>query len=546
MEPSGFNDQFILATFLRPRKYINVKERMKTIIYQEIKEYGSSLKEVSKFIEEEFHKSTGSIDNAYIERKYIKYCSEFWLKESAEEMKILIDNKNYENVQRIFRSLSEVTSLSNIDPFFQRHYYKILFKNYHLISKEHETALINQFKDKCLEQISSYSISVKKELKFLETFDDFLSNSRKLQNIVTKLQLRKFCDDQLSFDKIIKKILLLRKIDFGENLTVLQKAAKNLQNERNLFFIEEFQKLISAHLKPILISEESIDNRLVIEVTGRNVAISEVLENLECKLENSKVEEVRFIGASIIHIDKNLENKIWCGKNIVIFTKKLKLHGQITWNVSGDDNIHTYTTNAGQGEQGADGFPGESGGNVLVIVDIIENPENFTIISNGGMGSKGQNGGNGSDGKDGEGITASEFQEKFPTPCKVFCWNDARKETIINNIKNISRTIITNWDGDCDAYLEAISNRGSMITFSYRRGIFMNPYGAYLLYKGSPGIAGGEGGEYGLGGEGGYPGDIKIRNFQNSINEFRIQLTELMSCQWKICMYMDGLLSYFD
>ena len=54
------------------------------------------------------------------------------------------------------------------------------------------------------------------------------------------------------------------------------------------------------------------------------------------------------------------------------------------------------------GQAGEDGEPGQSGGNVLIMTDSIENSKALTIISCGGNGADGQSGGNGRDGAAGK------------------------------------------------------------------------------------------------------------------------------------------------
>lgn len=75
----------------------------------------------------------------------------------------------------------------------------------------------------------------------------------------------------------------------------------------------------------------------------------------------------------------------------------------------------------------------------MILVEKIENPENFTIISNGGKGSKGQDGGNGRDGKDGVGITKADFDNEFPSVVKLAAPPGVRKELVSKTIKNIKK-----------------------------------------------------------------------------------------------------------
>jgi hypothetical protein len=321
------------------------------------------------------------------------------------------------------------------------------------------------------------------------------------------------------------------------------------------------------YIKPVEIQERKIDDRLVIEVTGKNVVVSAILNRLENKLsENTNTEEVRFVGADSVQIDAGFKNEVWHGKNVVVLTETIKIPDKVTWDVSGKDNNHVYSDHAGTGKDGVgkrgkDGYPGESGGNVLILAEKIENPERFSIISNGGKGSKGQDGGDGRDGDDGNDITKAEFDEKFPPAAKFSYVNRATNILkTVNNIKKDSRVIRTEWyeserdtlplkhdvifnvkvieevikdcnktitdgiryrtdKGKCsfkgNIFIKAMTNQGNEIIFSFERGGVTTNCQAFLLYKGSPGQPGGRGGEYGLGGEGGYAGEITVRNIES-------------------------------
>ncbi|XP_076226110.1 uncharacterized protein LOC116426667 isoform X1 [Nomia melanderi] len=556
------------------KEYSNEKQRIKAIIIGEIKEYKNNLVRVKGYIEEKFHKPLSFVDDAYIERKYMKYCSEFWIQEIIDFLKRSTDSKSCIFSQEIFSSLDSIESLSNIPNFFkQLEYYKLLIEHYPLVSKKNEKILISRFKKEYLEQTAAYTDYAEKELLFLETFLDFLSISTNLQSIIAELELEDFCCGKLSFHEFLKKIVDLDVSTYGANLAALQEVAKCLQQENDLFLIDKFKEVIGAYLKPVRIQERKTDDRLVIEVRGKNVVVSEILWRLENNLsKNSNVEEVRFVGADVIHIDSNLKSEVWHGRNIAVLTKAIKVHDKVTWNVSGEDNNHSYSSNAGtgkdsHGKQGKDGYPGESGGNVLILVEKIENPENFTIISNGGKGSKGQDGGNGKDGKDGESITKEEFKEKFP-PIADFgsgsIWRGGTIKKILNNITNDLLRVKTVWYtgantatiegiiidiediessnattckivGDSgnlpllrsfeqNFFIETVTRRGCEITFSFEYGDIWRRTvrQAFFLYKGSLGQPGGHGGEYGLGGHGGYAGDIIVRNLKNSDQKFGI------------------------
>ncbi|WP_265022446.1 DUF677 domain-containing protein [Wolbachia endosymbiont (group B) of Ischnura elegans] len=528
------------------KEHSDKKQEIKDIISKEVKEYKSNLVQVKDYIEERLHRSLSTIDNAYIERKYIKYCARLWLQETTNLLKELTESKSRAVIQEIFNSLDDIKDLSQIpNPLNQLECYILLMKHYELVRKEDEKIFISRFKKECLEQIVAYSDSAEKELVFLETFVDFLSSSKNLQSIIAELELGDFCRGDLSFDELINNIMKLEVDTYGENLTVLQEATEGLEEE-DLFLIDKFKEIIGAYIKPVEIQKRRIDNRLVVEVKGKNIVVSETLRQLEnALLENPNIEEVRFVGAGIIHIDTNLKSKVWQGRNVVILTKAIKVYDQVTWDVSGKDNDHTYSNNAGtgkdgHGKQGADGYPGESGGNVLILTEKIEGQENFTIISHGGKGSKGQNGGNGRDGKDGVGITKAEFDKKFP-PVADFSLGSIQREytikKIVENIKNDSSTVETVWytgannatiekiikdiedirsynetvcqiavAGDTtpllksfeeNIFIKTVTSQGNEVTFSFERGGGLTSRQAFLLYKGSLGQPGWQGGEYG-------------------------------------------------
>ncbi|WP_341819867.1 DEAD/DEAH box helicase [Wolbachia endosymbiont (group A) of Brachyopa scutellaris] len=520
------------------KEHSDKKQEIKDIISKEVKEYRSNLVQVKDYIEERLHRSLSTIDNAYIERKYIKYCARLWLQETTNLLKELTESKSRTVIQEIFNSLDDIQGFSQIpNPLNQLEYYTLLMEHYKLVRKEDEKVFISRFKKECLEQIVAYIDSAEKELVFLETFVDFLSSSKNLQSIIVELELEDFCRGDLSFDKLINNIMKLEVDTYGENLIVLKKVTEGLKEKEDLFLIDKFKEVIGAYIKPVEVQERRIDGRLVVEVTGKNIVVSEILWQLENTLsENSNIEEVRFVGADVIHIDADFKNKVWYGKNVVVLTKTIKVHDKVTWNVSGKDNNHTYSDNAGtgkdgHGKQGADGYPGESGGNVLILVEKIENPENFTIISNGGKGSKGQDGGNGRDGKDGVGITKTDFDNEFPSVVKLAAPPGVRKELVSKTIKNIKKNSLmiknelykNSEDSSAgNIFIEVTKNQGNEVIFSYCHGSLSLRYQAFLLYKGSLGQPGGHGGEYGLGGQGGYAGEIIVRNLENSSKEFGI------------------------
>jgi hypothetical protein len=96
---------------------------------------------------------------------------------------------------------------------------------------------------------------------------------------------------------------------YGKNLTVLKEATDDLKEE-GLFLIDKFKEVIGGYIKPVEIQEIKIDGRLFIEVTVKNIVVNQIVQRLENKFSESfNIEEVRFVGADIIHIDADFKIK---------------------------------------------------------------------------------------------------------------------------------------------------------------------------------------------------------------------------------------------
>jgi hypothetical protein len=489
---------------------------------------------------------------------------------------VLIANKHNKVIRDTLKSLSKITSLEEIpSPFNRLKYYQLLIKHQELVSEANEEVFISKFKEKCWEQTGSYCDFVEEEFTFLDAFVVFLG-SKNLCLVRTHPQ--RFCNGDLTFKELIEKIMCLKVNTYGKELIALQREIEHLNNEEDLFSIDKIKEAIEAYIKPVELQIKTADNRLIIEVIGKNLVTSEILLKLnDIILSNPEIEEVRFRVEDIIHIDTNIEKEIWHGKNIIVCTNRIKVHNEVTWNVSGKDG-EDYLTAAdtyenGEGKQGADGRPGESGGNIWILAEEIKNPEKFTMISNGGQGGRGQDGGNGKGGKNGEGIKREVFYKKFPTPANFlilptstekdgeekkgamedFTLLESQRRTNVRaNVKSIyeeAQTIETAWYSNAsyattndlivkeiiedvsniripledyrnkevpvftgNIFIKATTEQGNKITFSFEHGGGLTACQAFLLYEGSKGEPGGKGGECGLGGPGGYCGNIIIDN----------------------------------
>ncbi|XP_046489758.1 uncharacterized protein [Neodiprion pinetum] len=464
-----------------------------------------------------------TIDHSYIDRKYVKYCLRLWLREVENFISdTIINNSSIDIISDILNSLDTVHDLICIPaPLNQLMYYKLLIQNYKIIGNDNEKIFVKKFKANLLRQIILGNTSIRNELDFITAFIDFLCTFKSIQSITEELKLHDFISDCLPFKEFLHGLTNLEAYPNCKKFANLQEIAGCLETKKDFILTKKLKEVISAYIKPIEIQRQKLDGRLVIEVMGKRIAVSKILTPLERELLRNNIEEVRIVGADVLYIDADLKNKIWHGKNLIIFVKSIKIDGNVTWDVSGQDNNHIYSDNAGtagdgHGKQGADGFAGESGGNVLLQADDIENPKNLVIISHGGKGSGGQNGGHGKDGKDGQGISRADFDRTFPSVVKFWTtdetWDNLLRKTIFA-IKDRTKFVGNDYvPSRRNYFIREVTEEGNEITFSYCARDLLTNCQAYLLYTGSPGQPGGNGGEYGLGGQGGYGGELMTNN----------------------------------
>ncbi|XP_037943348.1 integrator complex subunit 11 homolog [Teleopsis dalmanni] len=123
--------------------YNDEKERIKVIIIEEITERKSNLLQVKNCIEREYEKSLSSIDNAYIEQKYMKYCTELWMEKVTALVQATTECNDTKLIQTILSSIDKIKTLSDIpESFKQLEYYKNLVDHYHFISENKKKNLI--------------------------------------------------------------------------------------------------------------------------------------------------------------------------------------------------------------------------------------------------------------------------------------------------------------------------------------------------------------------------------------------------------------------
>lgn len=499
---------------------VDERDNIDKTIASEVKDYKSTVKQIVSYLEESYCKPLSSFEIAYIEKKYLDLCTDFWHSEVSAYLKKLTDDKNSVVIRNIFASLDSITNLETIPHTFIESEYLNLLKLLKL-SEDDEKKLAQWFKQQCLTCVVEFSALAELELRFIENFVDFLSLTTNLKAVIVGLELEFFLRDEITLQDLLVNVSNLDVDAYGEGLSLLQASAQCFEEPYDMFMLDRFKHAISGFIQPVMLNIKMIDGRLVAEVTGTVIVLSKQQKALESQLKaNSKIEEIRFVAAQVLHIDSSFDDAIWKGKNIVVLAKTIKVHDSIKWDVSGKDNGHEYTKKAAEERDGSDGFAGESGGNVLVLCKRFDRPESFTLLSNGGMGSAGQDGGDGKDGPDGKGIEKKDLHAKYKI-LKGFAVYRIRE--FVSHIEKECSVPPLKWKSAYnDNYVKALTDAGNEVVFSFCRESIITRNQFYFIYKGSPGKPGTQAGKGGLGGEGGFGGHIEIENYEDGYSCFQV------------------------
>lgn len=504
-----------------------------------------SLQEVINELEKKFSRKLSELDCYHVEYKYIDLLVDLWLDEGLQLLSSAFDPRH---PLKFFEVLNSVNSFSDGYTFFgTTNTYNFLISDLSEISpplKSREKEFVCKLKKRCYNYIFNKTDDIKNEVAFVQDFVEVLKSNKNIQFFCQSFELNDIlkCAEKNSLKLFLSSLLC--KGFSTPKLCSLQNSAKQIYSNNDYFFVNDLRDIILAYLKPVVIKESNADGRLMLEVSGKHIVISNELGKIEGSPILSHVEEVRFVGAGVIHIDADLSSTIWHGKNIVVHGETLIVSEEkcITWDVSGKDADFTATSKTagtsedGCGLKGEDGRPGESGGNVCILVESIENHMNLKIISNGGKGSKGQNGGSGRDGQDGEYIDVQSFKEDFPPVSHLqhkeknyMITMDSVCQSLLSvdkfhyglsefdqiSIDDFKSFVKQNKDLK-NIYFETTTKEGCKIFFSFHNEGFFSCCQSLLLHKGGLGTEGKLGGAGGCGGKGGFAGGIKIQAFKDT------------------------------
>jgi len=314
------------------------------------------------------------------------------------------------------------------------------------------------------------------EAEFCKHLINVLKNSNNmLPNILNKLNIHKILSKSDELNNILTLILKYT-FDIRE-YDILKHLARSLTAHSVTLSDKIFTMLSEVAAAPEITAESN--DVLTIK---RKILTSEEIEDID-----EYFIELRVI-CDILHINSSLSDK-FRGKNFVIFSNLIHVHNQTEWDFSGRDKSPRWSDTAGkhsngQGIDGNDGEPGESGGNCTIKCNKIINPSLLSIKSNGRNGLNGQNGGDADYAVDGKNPGIEDFKIDG-------------KEINADLLKNVK-------------VKETFHENG------LEKTIYVQSNAKYLmLTKGSKGRVGRRGGAGGRGGCGGFGGQITIQTDSN-------------------------------
>lgn len=208
----------------------------------------------------------------------------------------------------------------------------------------------------------------------IQNFADFLlkvvSYAENQDDLVKQMSIRQFLSGAINYKKFVEAVEKYASAhrEHNDDMTYLEDYAKFVKDSKlTEDSLTQLKELLTQAITPVKL--DKIEGDTVIEVTGNNIVLSKVIEQVEADPGFAKgtVKEVRVVARAIVHADVNLSQNKWHGKNFVVWTDELNVVKEnCTWNFSGFDKESTFAAeNAGMdengdGKDGEDGKPGET------------------------------------------------------------------------------------------------------------------------------------------------------------------------------------------
>ncbi|UJR21058.1 hypothetical protein I4U23_024158 [Adineta vaga] len=390
-------------------------------------------------------------------------CSTFLNNEISKN--ILKNTKDNPNIKRFIQAMVECKNMKIFNEevvFYLKsdHYDQCCFDFWSLIAdleyKLDLTDILYDLQNLFIESIEEYRKEKEEEHKSaLKLIDDLIeqnANEQQYWNLLNRLKeeiikslsiyenvapkyekRKKLMEIMTSLDEIddkFKQILSsscfqidLKFKDASEEQSFYQYLRTSEEGEIPFQLLSIIQDALSE-------SEINIQSSVII-VKGYNIFFSDIIENIQAKISDSKIKDVQFYGTNVF-IDMSLNNDYWHGINLTVGSDVIDFHADktekkitidITGNKGADGKNAEHQPHATrESEDGLDGLPGgngnvgENGGNIYLIANKEFKGQNNIekLITSGGDGGKGGNGGNGGNGHKGK--NGDNCEEKIGLP----------------------------------------------------------------------------------------------------------------------------------
>lgn len=488
----------------------DLKKSVKRMIRELVEVNNLDVKGVQALVKDRFKlDQLSQIDINFIYKKYVKYCLNLWL---ADTLK-LCEGIDSENFQEYLNALDDFASLTQGVPtvFAFSKYLRLVQNVSAYIPKKKESEYVVNFKSEFKHFLLQLNQEIRNELLFIHAFVSFLRSFKDVRHLATALRLNEFCDETISFQQLVDEMEKSELLHGELGQSSLSKL--NLIKQNTTFSqLKKLKNFVAQYIAPPDIKPILTDGKYFLQAKSMVLELEKVMTTIKQHFSsNSNIYEIRLVVGDTLYLDVDLCKDDFKGTNLVIWCKRLVVYNEkVKIDVSGKDCARLHPSSPGEGKDGADGFAGESGGNVVIMAEEVENGHNLVLVSNGGTGGKGQDGGDGRDGNDGVGMTEKQLKADFFSPLRFFGVGCDGVVKYINKIKDYAEEVLTDNDGMNSSYfLQRKAKSGIDITYNHDNWVY-GSMSAVFLCKGTFGEQGSDGGKNGLGGEGGYGGDIDV------------------------------------
>ena len=321
-----------------------------------------------KEVLDEFQSKMDRLNNmevAFIRKHYTSLVLELWLEESC----LVTTEKLSSDLSGAWKLWDEINTIKTIEDvettsWLSCKYRHLVVNQKDLFAPEALSYLVNQWQMRSLDDLTSKCFSARSKSQHVsEFFKSFAALLNEINRSIHRPQI---------FDK-------LKETSNSVNVfkTLIAQCSKYLPGSK----LESFKALFLKSLTLDSYSEDLAqriwrsryspetkveikkkDGRNILRVSGISVICSNAIEKMRSLLlsKNISVEEIHIVGFVAVHVDCSLPKDDWHGVNLVIVTKILQVHGEFTWDVSGQNSLKkVYETAAANGtEPGTDGQPG--------------------------------------------------------------------------------------------------------------------------------------------------------------------------------------------